>query len=758
MRCRRSGIGPVSRSFRAASLILLAWAGSRALALPAADDAMTELDRYAVTAAEEGAEVEATLRRGLEAVEAEEKRVAAGADTPEARDERARLAFLRGELYRRAARAGGDEAAGAWRDEAAEAFRRMRVTFSDRRAGLLGYVGQARVERERGRLDEAAAALGPLLRMYDNPARGPGPELYRVARLEELEQELLRDPKRAVAAAEAARRSRDFADAPAVAASLDWVWARALAASAGDDRAKLEAAAAALRERAVIDAASAFERLAAIAAVDARAGGGILLPDERLAHATLLASAGFGAKAITMTEPLFGDAGLAPEQRVAVAGIAARSGDPALAVEQYGAALRDLTPGDSRLAALRGRAAALQAVGRTGAATPGDAEVRRALDELVAEEPDPRRKAAALRWRLNLVPDDDAAGVVSLLGAHPDATGADPHLDLALQTAAWRVALGAADPQQAAAAIRAAVERLALIEQAAEAAGEEAIWRATRLQRARMLGGPRLEDAHGALALLDGSKARFEGSPQQADAMRLELSLLLRLGLVTEAVAAWDRLPPDGPRDAQAAIDLAGALAQSGDPAWKGRVVELVNLSLREQVHDRGAYVAAAQAGVDAMIRVGATSDAAALMGRLRSVSGDLPDAQREALALVEAELMLAEGRIDDAIGVIDSGIEAVPSSAALHALLGRARSAAQEWPAAAAAYRVAREHDEAGSAAWWTATLGLARSLREAGDPDGSARLLRSAVALYQPPRDRTLRDAIDEERRRLEPAAPPP
>ena len=68
------------------------------------------------------------------------------------------------------------------------------------------------------------------------------------------------------------------------------------------------------------------------------------------------------------------------------------------------------------------------------------------------------------------------------------------------------------------------------------------------------------------------------------------------------------------------------------------------------------------------------------------------------------------------------------------------------QWPAAAAAYRAARQHLAAGTETWWVATVGLGETLVEQGHPSAAAELLRIASALYRSSAPAPLLPKIDQ------------
>lgn len=178
--------------------------------------------------------------------------------------------FLTGELYRQAdALVPGQ----GYAERALELFRSMRVDYMDMSAGLLGYVGEARVHLQQGDPRESLASLSPILDSRTDPA------IHRLAQLQAMEAELQIDPRLAL------KRAGEVGEA------ANWVRARAYAAM-GDRESALKYA----RTDEAKTATPAFDRLKLIAELKA------LTPTERLAWAQQLASVGRDDEALTLLD------------------------------------------------------------------------------------------------------------------------------------------------------------------------------------------------------------------------------------------------------------------------------------------------------------------------------------------------------------------------------------------------------------------------------------------------------------------------
>lgn len=643
-----------------------------------------------------------------------------------------RALFVTGELFRRAALADAGEAA-RYRQQARAFFRSLRFNHPDRPFALLGYVGEARVARDSGDTSEAGAALRPLLEIVERRQTQLPPQIEAAAILEQLEIRRVTDPAGAAEAALSAQKRPALRDGAGPA--LSWLRARALleAAEQTGSADALGDALALAREASVATALASFDRLSLLVRAEAVTGAPVLTTAELAEWARLLASLGRNDEAVAAFRKL-GDEALAPEAHVTYGALLHQVGEAEAAARQFAQAAENLSAShEVRSAALAGRVAALQSL-----PDADREELRRALIALADGPVEPAQKLAALRW---LAADAAAAPaeLLAVLERHADVVTTDSLLRVFAAETRW-----AAGTASDAAAIDA---ELVAIE--SEAGSDDAAWRAARLARVRIAASPAVNNARLALSLLDEAMPRLE-EPQRGTAAAMQVELLLKLGLVDEAVAAWEAMPETVPRDAETALRLAELLAERSQAdaataaSLRPRVVRLTSQALRSAAVDDARFAERARRAALALVAAGADVEAQQVLAQLRAAGG-IDAAAGEALLALEAEVMLRRGQVPEALTLLTDAVRTAPDSVALQLAHGQALTAKGDNAAALAAYRRARQSARAGSPLWWRATLALAEAIRRGGNEADAQKLVRTASTLYAAPTESALRSQID-------------
>lgn len=627
-----------------------------------------------IALANPSAELDALRRSG----DAEAARVAEALDaglaelTGESRPQQCMDAFLAGELYRKAdALAPGL----GYDEEALGRFRAMRVEFLDLTAGQLGYIGEARVYRQKGDPEEALKAIAPLMDARDDA------KIRRLAQLEALESQLLIDPKRAIA------ESGELGDAAA-----DWVRARAYAATGQADKALGYA-----RSESAAAAAPAFDRLALIASLDG------LTDDERAAWAQALTAAGRLDEALAVL-----DEDAPPGSEPLHARLLHQAGRLEEAVDAWRTAIDN----GAGLSAELAYAACLEALAEesTGDEAVGIRKqaigVYRSLAESDADEP--LRRDALRRWFYLSGPD----AVRDLIDSQSALISTDPYLRFARA----RVLKDALDPGELSAELRSVI-----------AEAQDPSLRASAV----LMAAQHEPDRRAALASLTDHWGLLMSRATTAEAaQRYRVALWVELGMIDVAAAqmlAAPGIPGDlgnpgdpgdaGAQPAESLLLVASALSQRYTDGVAGdaqpRVMRLAGAAIAQAPEDEGVALAAAEL----MLRVGARADAVRV---LSSISN--PDA-----APVLAQALRGMGRLEEALGELEGND--TPAAAIERGLclieLDRPDEALDEA-------RAARGGVSAGGDTWWRATLVLARAHLAMDDAAAAADVLRVSEALY--------------------------
>jgi hypothetical protein len=700
-----------------------------------------------------------------------------------------RIALARADLNHRAAAAlpEGHAARAARIDDALAAYRSLRVAYHDIAPGLMGYIGEAAVQRLAGDAEAARAALQTVLQIPEDPKNPLVADLRRVALLEDLEALLLADPDKAVAAAAALRAGKEYKDRPEWQARLDYVVARAYVAQAaklpaeGPDAARrkdlVRQALGLVRGEAVAGIAPAYDRLALLVKLETLSGERVLSRDELLGWADLLAAAGRDeAVAFYDRAKTVSDAPLGNRQLLAYIALAMRQGRFADVADSCDRLLKELPAADpQRPAVLQWRAASLLKVLQTPeAAAKPDAQASRTLAALAAvvesASPEAVRRDALRQWAAL---EGGRAGLGACrdrLQAHKDLVAGDPYLLYTLAAAGsqrlsdqWTEGVvGEAAARDGVRKIAADLEKVAA---AASQAGDQGILARGALLRARLLARPPVRDAAQALAALKAQETALKADAAVAGAAAwLKVEVLLDLGLIEEAFKALAEVPEGyGEGSPLARLQLAEALAaRYADIAPAGRAeVQRRVLGLCDAAMAQAAagdlFVTVASRAARALLDVAAAADARRVLDQLlasEKVRGD--DRLLEACSLLMAEAYRGGGKLNEAMGLLDQLASRFPDSFEVHLARGRCRMDLSQAGRAVESFRKARGLARAGREDWCRATLALAEGLAAGDYAADASDVLRVAEALYPDFGTPELRSQMKRMRRRLETPTP--
>ncbi|MBE3069583.1 MAG: hypothetical protein IMZ66_05035 [Planctomycetes bacterium] len=737
---------------------------------------------------------DAALQREIEALAPDKKPLRGtadkrlAADLARLRSAACRVALVRGDLYKSAAAAlpAGHAARDACIADALGVYRSLRVAYHDIAPGLMGYLGEAAVQRLAGDAAAARAVVQTVLQIPDDPKAPVVAELKRLAMLEDLEAQLLADPAKAVAAAEALRAGKAYKDRPEWQARADYVSARALAAQAealaadGPDAPRradlLRRAAALLRRDGVAAAAPAYDRLAALVHIEILSGAPLLARDELLGWADLLSAAGRD-EAVTFYDrarDLSGEP-LGHRQLLAYVALAMRQGRWPDVADACDRLLQDLPAADpDRPAALQWRAAALVKV--LGAA---EADRRRdlapraaaALDAVVeSTAPAPVRRDALRQWVAAEGERRGLAACVDRLDAHPDLVAGDPYLVYcraagAYQRTADQWSEGALAEAEAKVRARGIAADLGKLGPVAAAAGDRGVAARGALLRATILARPPVRDADGALAVLRAEDAALKADPVVAGAAAwARVEVLLDLGLIEEAFKALAEVPEGfGEGSPVARLRLAEALAArypdiaaAGRDEVQRRVLGLCDAAMAQAAGDDGSAAVTVRAA-RSLLGVGAAADARRVLEKAlvsEKVRGD--PRRLEECSLLMAEAYRRGGQLNQAAGLLDELAARFPKSLEVHLSRGRCRMDLARPARAAESFRAARDLARPGREDWCRATLALGEALAAGDHAADAGDILRVAEALYPDFGSPELRGQMRRLRRRLETQTP--
>lgn len=549
------------------------------LANPGAD-----LERLRVSGHATPERVAAVIQEGLAS------QVDGGAVDTRSEAQRCADAFVAGEWCRVAARLVPEADYG---EQALGRFRAMRLDFPKQPTSWLGYVGEARVYRQRGDLEKAAELLNTVV----NP-EAPVPAAVRdVAHLDRLEIDLLRDP--AVALARSEERGEEAA----------WVRARALSALGRDAD-----AAAAAREPGAVSRAPAYDRLQLLAE------SGHANDAEWSAWVELLVGLNLNAQALTAL-----DARTPTADRGRYATLLYHAGRRAEAADQWEAVLAD-APAD--------RAAQwYAAVSLTQAAAEQPGLIPRAQSALlrVAENQatEATRRRDALRWWTQWAEPAEKAEV--LIG-YRDLIAEDIGLRYRLLAAQLELEEPPGDT----------VAELLMIERGAT--GDDGLRAAAVLTRTQQM----RDNPRAALAVLEEHGELLAAHPHTAEpARRLRVRLWIKAGVLDPALDAVSASPEA--HEPTALLELAEALVQreagrgpgeTFSDTGRARVTRLVSTAVAKRPDDDVLTLR----GTRLLMAAEAWSD---VSGLLRGV--ETPEGR-----LLQARALLRQDRVDEAWAALE--------------------------------------------------------------------------------------------------------
>ena len=473
-----------------------------------------------------GAELEQLRRSGGASPVRVEQLVEAALAAPlseETASDAARCAagFRRAEWLRAAAQLVPDA---GYDERALGRYRALRVEFPREAASWLGYIGEARVQRDAGRLAEAYAVLDAVR----DKKSGAGDALRTLARAEWVEVKLREDPAGALEPARAlGGRGR-------------WLLARALAAT-GDAAGAVAAARGA-------EGVSEFDRLAFIA------DHGQPSDAERTRWAALLVQAGRESDALRLLEERAPVATRSIRARLLDG--ADRAGEAAVIWDEV---VRD-DPQDLDAVWAAARAWDTAATADPQAAPRARAALRRAADRGLDDD----RRAGALRRWVSYAP---AAEVAALALTHADLVEADPWLTYAVAAAQVSSGERGDGPVKA-------LERVVDDERASPALRRAAVLLRADLLRAEPRAALALLEAHGVLLSSDPATARAVAGRQ--------VVWWTALGLLDPAVdAVLDDPEAQEPGALMAlAVALTERYAETPTAKTRAQVVRLVALAV----------------------------------------------------------------------------------------------------------------------------------------------------------------------------------
>ncbi|MFQ5700373.1 MAG: tetratricopeptide repeat protein [Acidobacteriota bacterium] len=197
------------------------------------------------------------------------------------------------------------------------------------------------------------------------------------------------------------------------------------------------------------------------------------------------------------------------------------------------------------------------------------------------------------------------------------------------------------------------------------------------------------------LAAIEANSGRFDQAiAHYEDALRREPDVRARRGLAKvmakqgrtdEAIAALKALLADAPGDTTSRYQLGTILMQNGD--CRGAVEQFRRVT-REDPQHRGAWYNLG----NCLGRIGRGEEAARARERFRQVARaqdtQVDRRRRGYFLLIEADRLLQEGKLREALAKIEQGVRINPDDAKLHAVHGQCLDALGDDAGALAAYR----------------------------------------------------------------------
>ena len=682
--------------------------------------------------------------------------------------QRCRLALRRGDLYRLAAAAlpPGRPERPAHVKSALGVFAELRVEYREFTLARMGYIGEARVRRLAGDLRAADKALEHLPARPARRATTDDAELARIARLERLENLLAADPQAAIRETLKWRDGRVLADKPQWRARLDWLLARAGAARAEDaDNGRIDETAKLLRNPAVAEVVPAHDRLAVLAKLDELSGGRLMTVEELFEWADLLGSVDHPKAAAVYARAKAGSVAYPSAARMLrYARSLWRARKLLPAADACDELLEKIDANHARRGiALQLRAACLLRAytQKDAASRPGKLKLKLKLElestervlaalwEVVESRLGSDVRTDALRqWAAIEVRATPLAVVAERIARHQTLVDDDDaYLAFTHASGRWqRLRVDAANPNgdqtKLIARARRIVADLMRVHRLAEAGRDVAIVARSALLRGRILAAEPIADPQGALKQLAANEGPLSGDPAVvAGAKRLRVELLLKLGLVEPAADLLGDISQSGARpDWADVLKVAGGLAAlyadtpiAGRALLQQKVKGFCSSAVEQAAGDAEAYAGAGRKAARILLEVKAHAMAGQILHELlrsRSIR-DNADALREC-TLMEAEILLQAGKLDDALQRVVELAKRFPDSPEVYLARGRFELTARQPAKAVVSFRRARKLVAPGSTVWCRATLALAEAHVEQGRRRAADDILRVADALY--------------------------
>ena len=680
-----------------------------------------------------------------------------------ARLRRCQLALLRVQLQQSAATAyaPADPERAACLEEAGVACGTLRVEYREIPLAMLGYIFEARVQRLAGKTDASLAVLEPILKLAVAADDKAMIDLVRLGKLERLETLQSAGKPEALKEALQWRAAPELKNEPSWQGRLDWLIARCrleeleavCRKGQTPQEAEIQKCAEMLRAEGVVAAAPGYDRMEALARLDALAGGKVLTRQELLERVQILGAAGAPA-ATALFDRLLSSPGQPVDEDLLIgfARLFWRQGQWARAADVCDRILaRPECSQEYREALLQLRAGALLKAAGPEAGREGPSRTR-LLDSLKAVYESnlaiPVRLEALTQW-VSMQQDPTAGEVLRTLTAREEVVRGSDYLLYcrALGNCQGLARPGASQPaSRPEAQWRKEVEVVLIDLKAAQAAAAEAnhpaLLARSAFVQAQIVSRPPVRDARAALQILTDRRAAIGADKSVAnDAAWLRVQLWMDLGMIEEASKELSAMPQEGPAgQAGVSLRLAEALAAryaAVDDASKGRlrdqVLGLCNRAMKQAHTEPNTYAGVARRSAQTLLAAGAGADAEGILNDLLSrdeVKGD-PRAD-EHCRLLRARSLQDQGKSPDAAAQFDELIRKYPKSVAAHLFRGRFQLSLRQGEQAAESCRTARKLVPEGSPDWCEATLDLAAALQSQGQGPAAADILRVAKALH--------------------------
>ena len=677
------------------------------------------------------------------------------------------LELLVGDLKLEAAGLLTGEAATRLLDETLELYRQARIEYRTLTISMMGYVGEARVRRARRETEKAKAALQTVLDAARNASNSALLELGRIAMLERLELLLEENPEEAVKQATTWRGSRPISADADWTGRADWLLARARSAGcatgaasrpdASGSTACLQPVLALARSDTVVQHVPRSERLRWLVGLEAQVKQPLMLPQELLEWAELLAGAGVAdALGYYQRCAAAGDFSMPVDSalRYTALLIEAKAYAPAVAVCRSLSAKGGMTDEQDRVAARFESACLLQlfreATAPAERAAHGD-EAARVLLKIVSNPSAGTQRQECLReWTEVVGRLHGLQNCVSTLERYADLVEGDAYLLYAQAAGAYHQirqasTMPAGRRTQTRPAPQAPGALLERAERAQRAAGSDSpeLGASIALLKATVQAGPPQPDRKAALQTLIQAWPLLEKQPQVlSEAAQIRLRLLVELGLTGDALTFVDALPASvaGSAGEEGLLSLAAVLAdrlETGSAVTAAEDRRKVSMLCQRAVAGANAesehYVETVARAGRILLQMGSPRDARALLeGAMKQPQAGANAELRRELLLMIFDAYRQERNLNAAAGILDQLAAQSPRHHQVLIARGEFSLEAGRTAEGLQYLRQARSQGTPGSVPWCEATLALVRALRAHGQPAEAADVIRVGLALY--------------------------